>query len=189
MRAHRFWYHEARPWRPGASDHVAGQGRHRLELEHDGAHLVRGQITLNSGRTIVLTALDQVMTYAGLLEGTPNARANDRYLELSLQEAERRCVPGARPHLIPPARRDYLREPGDMQGVFEESDHGTPEWLPVIRCIGSFQSGAGAHDPDSELSVLVVVWFQEQYAPPILEPALSQLLALDWNSLANDVDV
>jgi hypothetical protein len=144
---------------------------------------------MRSGRTITLEALDQRMTYAGLLEGTPDAQSNDRRIKHALREAERYCPSGAKPHLIPPARRDYLREPGDMQRVIEWSSRCTPEWLPLVQCIGSFKDVVKARDPTRDLSVLVVVWFQDEYALPILEPALGQLLALDWESLATDIDI
>jgi hypothetical protein len=144
---------------------------------------------LRSRRTITLEALDQQMTYSGLLEGTPNAKSNDTYIELSLRTAARLCVEGAKPHLIAPNRRDYLREPGDMRRVVEERPYWTPEWLPMVRCIGSFKDVVKARDPNRDLSVLVVVWFQDEYAPPILEPAMSQLLAIDWNALATDIDL
>jgi hypothetical protein len=42
---------------------------------------------------------------------------------------------------------------------------------------------------DRDLSVLVVVWFQDEYAMPILAPALDELRSLDWDSLALDVDI
>ena len=160
-----------------------------MELQYNVAYHLRCELTLQSGRTITLESLDQQMTYAGLLEGTPDATSNDRDIEYALREAERHCVPGAKPYLLPPPRRDYLRQPGDMQRVKEWSPHRTPEWLPMVRCVGSFKDVDKARDPSRDLSVLVVVWFQDEYALPVLEPALSQLLAVDWESLAVDIDI
>jgi hypothetical protein len=37
--------------------------------------------------------------------------------------------------------------------------------------------------------MLTIVWFQEEFALPILEPALGQLLAVDWESLAMNVEL
>jgi hypothetical protein len=160
-----------------------------VELRYNIANHLRCQLPLRSGRTITLEALDQRMTYAGLLAGAPDAESNDGHIEYALKEAERHCVRGARPHLIPPPRRDYLREPGDMRRILERSPHYIPEWLPMVRCIGSFKDVVKARDPERDLSVLVVVWFQDEYALPILEPALGQLLAVDWESLATDIDI
>jgi hypothetical protein len=39
------------------------------------------------------------------------------------------------------------------------------------------------------ISVLRVVWFQDEYAPPIQEPALAQLLELDGDTLAMDIEL
>jgi hypothetical protein len=106
-----------------------------------------------------------------------------------LREAERCCVAGAKPHLISPLRRNYIRTPGDLEVISAWAPHHVPKWLPRVRCIGSFKDVVTARHPDKDLSVLVVVWFQDEYAPPILEPALSQILNLDWESLAVDVEI
>ncbi len=159
------------------------------ELHYNDAYLMECELRLRSGRRITLEHLDQVMTYAGLLEGTPNHESNDRHIEYALEEAGRRGVVGVRPHLIVPPRRDYLRKPGDMQRITEQSPHWIPEWLPTVQCIGHFKSGVTARNPEMHVSVLTVVWFQDEYAPPIQEPALGQLLGLDWEALALDIEL
>ena len=160
-----------------------------MSLQYNVAYHLCCQLTLRSGRQVTLEALDQEMSYAGLLEGVPDAKTNDWYITSSLRAAERRCIEGTKPHLIPPARRDFLREPGDMRQRIEERSYRVPEWLPMVRCVGSFKSSVTARNPDRHVSVLVVVWFQEEYGPPLQEPALGRLLALDWDSLATDVDL
>jgi hypothetical protein len=59
----------------------------------------------------------------------------------------------------------------------------------MVCCIGSFKDVVKARDPGKDLSLVVVVWFQDEYALPIREPALSQLLAVDWETLAVDIDI
>ena len=76
-----------------------------------------------------------------------------------------------------------------MQSIVARRPHHIPEWLPHVRCIGSFKDVVKARDPGKDLSVLTVVWYQDEYALPILEPALSQLLAMDWETLAVDVEI
>jgi hypothetical protein len=49
-----------------------------MELDYNLAYNMRCQLSLRSGRTISLEALNQRMTYSGLLEGTPDARSNDQ---------------------------------------------------------------------------------------------------------------
>jgi hypothetical protein len=160
-----------------------------MELLYESAYHLRCGLALRSGRTVTLEALDQRMTYAGLLEGTPSHETNDRIIEYALREAERYCATGAEPHLLPPPRRDYLRTPGDMQSILAWAPHHVPEWLPSVRCIGAFKDVVTARALAKDLSVLVVVWFQDEYAPPIQEPALGQILDLDWESLAADIEM
>ena len=159
-----------------------------MSLQYNVAYHLHCQLTLQSGRQVTLEALDQKMSYAGLLEGTPDAKTNDWYVASSLHVAERHCVEGASPHLIPPARRDYLRRPGDMRQIIEARPYRIPEWLPMVRCIGSFKSSVTSRNPDRHVSVLVVVWFQDEYGPP-LQPVLGELQAVDWDSLASDIEL
>jgi|SRR6185503_3378834 len=158
-----------------------------MELQYDVAYHLRCQLPLRSGRTITLVRLNQWMTYAGLLMGTPDRESNDGCIQRAQQEAQRYCADDARPHLIPPPRRDYLRQPGDMEGLVD-SLH-VPEWLPMVTCVGSFKDVRPVRDQDKDLSVLAVVWFQDEFALPILEPALHQLLGMDWDSLARDIEI
>jgi uncharacterized protein (TIGR02996 family) len=158
-------------------------------LRYTTAYHLHCQLPLRSGRTITLKALDQRMIYADVLLGTPSQRTNDANIRAALQDAERYCVQSAQPHLIVPPRRDYRLTPGDMQDIAARSPHRIPEWLPEVRCIASFQSGVTARNPDMHLSVLTVVWYQDEYALPIREPALSQLLNLDWDALAVDIEL
>jgi hypothetical protein len=159
-----------------------------VSLRHDIAHLMRCELKLLTGRTITLDSLDQHRTHAGLLEGTPNALMNNSNIEWALRQAERRCIDGAKPQLLAPQRRDYCREPGDMDELVARRPHHIPEWLPNVWCIGSFTSSVTSRNPDMHMSTLTVVWFQDEFAMPILEPALGQLLALDWESLATDFE-
>jgi hypothetical protein len=158
-----------------------------MSLRYNVAYHLHCQLGLRSGRTITLEALHQQMTYAGLLEGIPDAESNDRHITRALQEAQTFCVAGAKPALIAPPRRDYLRTPGDM-AVVRRTDH-IPEWLPMVTCIGSFKDVRTARNPSMDLSVLTVVWFQDEYALPISEPALVRLVDLDWDSFATDVEL
>jgi hypothetical protein len=160
-----------------------------MDLQYNIAYHLHCQMTLNSGRTITLEALTQEMTYAGLLEGMPDTESNDWQIRNLLRKAETHCVRGAKPHLISPTRRNYLREPGDMYRAVEWFPHRVPEWLPMVHCIGSFKSVITARDPSRDLSVLVVVWYQDEYALPIQQLAFGQLLSLDWESLATDIEI
>jgi hypothetical protein len=117
----------------------------------------------------------------------PSQEWNDRFVEGSLQEAGRSRAEGARPALITPDRRDYLREPGDMAELRSPRDQA-PEWLPMVTCIGVLRDTAPARDPSKDGSMLTVVWFQDEYALPIDESVLEQLQSIDRERLAADIE-
>src|SRR6516225_9726749 len=101
-----------------------------MSLEYRNAYHCHCAISLNRGTRITLKSLTQQMTYGGLLEGTPTSRLNDEILR-GLTDRVRKdpLMPGHVPFLIPPARRDFLREPGDMARI--QRDKWIPEWMPV----------------------------------------------------------
>ena len=151
-------------------------------LGYNVAYHLHCELELHSGRKVTLQGLRQWMTYAGWMEGVPSTEWNDRMVEGTLREA------GERSLLIPPSRRNYLRKPGDMDG--HKSFGGRlPEWLPMVTCIGRFQDTRPARDPSKHLSVLVVVWFQDEFAMPIDVNLLEQLQAVDWDQAAEDVEI
>jgi hypothetical protein len=157
-----------------------------MKLEYDRDYPLHRGITLRSGRTIVLETLHQEMTYLGLLMGAPCCESNDADIADALKKAQTYRFGESSPHLIPPPRRDYLRAPGDMSPFVREEY--VPEWLPMVRCIATFTSNRPARDPRRDLSMLTVVWYQDEFALPIQEPALTEFLDLDWESLAADGD-
>lgn len=159
-----------------------------MDLDYNVAWHMRCEVTLLSGRSITLRRLDQVMTYDGWLEGTPIDRINTSIIDEAVRTAKSFCIDGTSPFLVPPPRRDYLRTPGDMDALRESMPHRIPEWLPVVRCIGSFIGTRPVREPEKHGSTLVVVWFQDEYAPPFLEPAASAILQLDWEALAADFE-
>jgi len=137
------------------------------------------EILLHSGRIIRLSSLEQTRTYAGLMAGTPNTERNDRIVARQLDVALK--ISG-HAHVIPPHRRDYLSKPGDMDVFRDNRWAGVPEWLPAVQCIAEFLSDA--FDPADDESRLTLVWFQDDFALPITEPALSLIQELDWEKLA-----
>jgi len=145
------------------------------------------KVVLGSGRSVTLVAIHQEMTYRGLVEAVPGRELNDGCIRGAIQEAGRLCMPGASPLLVPPARRDYHRRPGDMDK--RNAVSGKPvEFLPSITCIGIFDDALPAHDANKDYSELTVVWFQDRYVFPIDETVVSQIRALDWDKLATDGD-
>jgi hypothetical protein len=159
-----------------------------MSLEYNSAYHLRCQIALRSGRRVKLQSLHQWMTYAGWLEGVPSGDLNDGFVEGSLRDSERYCIEGAKPILIVPARRDYLRRPGDMGG--HRSLGGQPaEWLPMVTCVGVLRDTAPARDRGKDCSMLTVAWFQDEFALPIDESVLEHLQSIDWEQLAADIEL
>ena len=154
-------------------------------LLYSNSYHLHCQLTLKSGRSITLERLNQIMTYSGLVIGLPSAATNSLMIEWSTRDAQR--LSNGALQLIEPPRRDYFRRAGDMSKIASRESSGIPEWLPMVTCIGSFKSFGKLRDPKMDMSVLTVMWYQDEFALPILEPALGQILALDWDSASREV--
>ena len=161
-------------------------------MEYNQSYHLACSLSLDSGRNLILKHLDQSQTYAGLLEGTPNKKANEWGIESDMKRAAEYPQTIGEPHLIEPTRRDFLRQPGDMDFVRERTSKlpsefdRDPEWLPLVRCIGCFQSNAISRN-SMDASFLTVVWYQDEFAMPIAPLVVTALKSLDWGSLATDI--
>lgn len=157
-----------------------------MSLEYNNAYHCRCSISLPGGRRITLKSLAQEMTYGGLLVGTPTSEINDRKVQSIIDRVSKDAAALRRaPFLVPPARRDFVREPGDMATIQRGS--WIPEWMPAVTCIGRFES-LPAKDRDMHCSQLVIVWLQDDYALPISESALQAIRGIDWTSHAVDFE-
>jgi len=159
-------------------------------MEFDLAYNVHCSLRLESGRVITLERLTQTRTYSGLLEGTPNKWSNDRSIEATLSRIRRDESSLGEPYLIDPERRDYLREPGDMQAIIdrqqsyrEEANH-IPEWLPPVECVGVFDSLKTARDHTKHASSLTIVWYQDDFGFDKIP--VERLRLVEWDQLATD---
>lgn len=165
-----------------------------LHLDFDEIYNVTSSLIQDGGRNLTLKYLDQAHTYAGMLEGTPNRKANDWGIETDLKYAAQYRFAMGKPHLIEPERRGYLRQPGDMDHIRERTSQypaewgRDPEWLPLIRCIGCFFSTTTRKNPKKDMSALTVVWYQNDFAYPIDDAIVDSLRSLDWDRLATDFE-
>ncbi len=139
-----------------------------------------GEIDLPSGRRLYLRELRQYLTYEGLLEGLPTAERNKQRLERLVTELRDKPYEGG-PYLIHPNETPIKYDWGGKPYPF-----GTPSALPSVTCIGRFDSLEPARDANCDLSGLVVIWFQEEFAFPIEPAMVAQLLAIDWDAHAAD---
>ena len=159
-------------------------------MEYNIAYHCHCSLRLDTGREITLDKLSQSRAYSGLLEGAPNKASNDRTIQWALERAKRDNDSLGEPILIPPERRDYLREHGDMQSVLDRQDDRPPEmkripeWLPQIECVGVFRSIRPARDQSKDASSLTIVWYQDDFG--LDARAVEQLRSVDWEKHATD---
>lgn len=165
-----------------------------MKMEYDPIYHVTCRLQQESGRELILNQLEQSQTYAGMMEGVPDKKANDWGIDVDLRRAARCEYTLGEPYLIPPHRRDYQHEPGDMEQERARRAHypaeweRDPEWIPLVCCIGCFRSFSPVNDAEKHGSSLTVVWYQDDYALPIDAEILKELKRLDWDSLAIDFE-
>jgi hypothetical protein len=142
------------------------------------------RISLVSGRIIDLIHLEITSTYAGLLEGYPNARINDVKLRYLAKRRESEYAAPPR-HLIAPPRR-YPNPATEFSAFF-----GPVEELPWVYCLGLFHSDRINQklDPVRYESWLELVWFQENVASPVAEFVTAAVRDLAWDELAEDCEL
>lgn len=133
-------------------------------------------------RTVYLQALQQTLSYAGLLEGLPTKEMNVRIIERVLKEPANQIydVP---PYLVPPTEN-----PIDYKGYGSRYPFGTPAQLPSVLCVACLESLNPTTDSTCYASGLVVIWFQNDFALPIEDEILHHLSQTDWNSHAGSFD-
>ncbi|WP_437958154.1 hypothetical protein WME76_43985 [Sorangium sp. So ce119] len=140
-----------------------------------------GEFDMPSGRRLYLRELRQYLTYEGMLEGLPTVERNKEQIEELVSEHRDKPYPGG-PYLIRPTEAP-IELPEDDPYPF-----GTPSALPRVTCIGRFDSLDPARDRSSHFSGLVVIWFQDDFAFPVDPAVVTQLLAIDWEAHAADME-
>ena len=140
---------------------------------------------LDSGRIVRLRSLNQDQIYRGLLEGKVTPSLNNNFVSGLLDEA---ASPRTKVHLIPPFPREFVRlDPHEaFKEAFRRRHEEDGESLPAMGCIGYFESKSIGGN--SDYSAITLVWFQDRFAMPILDPALAVVRALDWDNVADDDD-
>jgi hypothetical protein len=110
-------------------------------------------------------------TYAGLLEGKPNASVNRDVLNSHAEVA----------------KTLWPKEPHVTLGLdfYKGRVHET---LPTIICAGQFISYEPAIDSERAGSSLVLIWFQEEMFPLLQGENTAWLKDVAWKQLAKDFD-
>ena len=155
-------------------------------------------IKLSDGTTILLNALDQYLTYGGLLVGVPDERINSQRVERARSDALARFGDSCNPHVIEPAlipfkveRQTYAvssAAAAEPRGKVEEV---SGQRFPHVTCIARFRCPATIDPERNEgffsYSMATLVWFQDTFAMPIAPDVLALMRALEWKSVAKDV--
>jgi hypothetical protein len=132
------------------------------------------RIDLACGTTIGLRALDQWLTYGGLLEGLPTSEMNERLVRSDVQDASDRWASPV--HLIEPQETRM-----EMSGRYP---FGAPASIPGITCVSHWSGPGCSRGDEYGRTDLTLVWYQPDFALPIDEEILSEITALDWEAHA-----
>lgn len=136
-------------------------------------------LRLDSGRSVSLVTLRQFSVYEGLLEGLPTREMNAQIIDRLVAEEQARPFASA-PLLLTPEQRP-------LEGYHDRPyPFGKPASLPQIACVGRFRSLRPARNPSDDCSELVVIWFQNDFAPPIGPEVWPHFRAIDWDRHATD---
>lgn len=135
------------------------------------------RLVLVNGREIRLHELRQVLIYSGSIGGPPTTSVN-RNIVAQIRENPTNHLFGQVPYVIPP--RETLLE------LAQPLSYGTAAVLPGVRCIARFEALDPTRDGAGDYSVLVVAWFQDEFALPVDAQVLAHIQGLKWDELATN---
>jgi len=143
-------------------------------------------ISLVDGRIVRIDQLFVYETYSGLIMGKPHAELNKKRMDSSLSYAREKMWSATEPFLIPPVIQkpritEYDR---NTYTIFDD-----PEYLPCVTCLAQLKSNSPAKDKSMCGSWLTVVWYQDTFPFPIDSCVLECIKKLEWNNLAEDIDL
>ena len=128
-------------------------------------------LTLESGRLVVLDGLHIGRTYAGWGAGQPTDEDNAEQLLIVAKKAKKLYDPSTRVHVIEPQYSP------DSEGIRK---------LPPYYFAGDFLSFYPARDQDEHASCLTIVWFQETLSPLLSDENAAKIRLVAWAQLAHD---
>ena len=145
-------------------------------------------IKLNTGREIRLDELSQHYTYAGLIEGKPDRKMNQRIIKSSVELAKSKLAYTGEPFLIPPKETGIELNDMEIGGPRDLYDKERMK-IPAIVCLSGWNCYEPARDSEKMCSFLKIVWFQEEFAMPIYAAIIEKIKAIDWEKHAIDYDI
>jgi hypothetical protein len=136
------------------------------------------RFTVENDKMVRMSGLYQWPTYAGLLEGLPTDKMNERILNEIAEDAKRH---------IPYCDAVYVIEaeqkPIEYEGKYP---FGKPMSLPGIVCVTNLTCSDTVRDKNMDASHLTIVWFQENYAFPIDVEIREKIMQIPWSKVAED---
>jgi len=138
-------------------------------------------ISLNSGRIIRLTIINQSYVYEGLLAGLPDAESNRELIERVLGDAKAQFTDvSSEPVLLEPETYE-IELPAALKGR-----NNVYERIPYVACRAFFISEPTKKNEEADASHCTIVWFQDELAMPIDPAIMEKIKAFDWDEHAVD---
>jgi hypothetical protein len=134
--------------------------------------------TLRSKRSIWARSYFILETYAGILEGTPDEKFNERMLQ-SLPDRLRTIFGGLPVHILEPTL--VFSELASQRRGYEVL------LLPPV-CIAAVFTSSPARDESMHASGLTIAWFQEHDFPIVSEENQLRLSEMIWEETAVDFE-
>ena len=125
----------------------------------------------------VITKIVQYPTYIGLIEGFPNVNSNNDILN---EVKSKRNFSNYIDDSV------FLIEPKRTQ--FADWLFGKKEKLPIVTCIIEVECYDTFRDKTKAMSVLGIVWFQEDYAFPIDADILEKIKEIPFRKICKETE-
>ena len=127
------------------------------------------KLNLPSGLLLQIDRLDQGLVYSGMLEGVPTVEQNKRIVEAMRQKAL--AQDSTEPFVIEPEMRTI--------SLSRPYPFGEPASIPPVGCTARLSTRVDG----TKLGLLTAIWFQDEYALPIV-PTIVEQLDKEWNRWA-----
>jgi len=144
----------------------------------------------STSRELYITHFNQYRTYGNQHEGIPFEIVGEEELGLHCNWTYERWKA---PVLI--IDRKILRHDKETEDLIRKRNHILPGmeigYLAPITCVGKFESKPVEKDTmaNGDLSILAIMWFQEEYTSPIDPDIREKISGLDWEEFAENFEI
>lgn len=134
------------------------------------------QFILKDDIEATLASIHQKITYNGLLEGYPCEKVNNMILHNTKIKA-RNLFSLDEIYIIQPIIKAVEEQHGSLVKIME---------LPLVTCIATLMCRKVFRDQDKHFSALTVIWFQDQYAFPIQEDIIKEIITVPFKEICGE---